>query len=101
MNSLRMFFLAPFLAAVLIACSSPMTTRETGATADTVGGAAVGGGIVGSGPNHPEADAGAIGDRLQELEQKQSDLDKRISENETELQRQREELEKLKKESIK
>jgi uncharacterized membrane-anchored protein YhcB (DUF1043 family) len=42
--------------------------------------------------------AGAlIGDRLQSLEHKQADLDKQIQENDTELKRQREELEQLKK----
>jgi outer membrane lipoprotein SlyB len=92
-----------------IACSSPMTTREMGAVVGTVGGAAVGG-IVGSAVGHPGTGAalggavglgtGAlIGDRLQSLEQKQSDLDKQIQQNEQELGRQREELERLKKET--
>jgi outer membrane lipoprotein SlyB len=91
------------------ACSSPMTTREMGAAVGTVGGAAVGG-IVGSAVGHPGTGAAVggalglgtgalIGDRLQSLEQKQSDLDKQIQQNEQELQRQREELEQLKKET--
>ncbi|HWP24294.1 MAG TPA: glycine zipper domain-containing protein [Candidatus Binatia bacterium] len=102
-----LLFLAGPLAAGLIACSSPLTTRETGAMVGTVGGAAVGG-IVGSAVGHPAAGAaiggaaglgaGAlIGDRLQALEQKQADLDKQIKENEAELKRQRAELEDLKK----
>ena len=92
-----------------MACSSPMTTRETGAVVGTVGGAAVGG-IVGSAVGHPGAGAAVggalglgtgalIGDRLQSLERQQSELDKQIKQNELELQRQREELEKLKKEA--
>jgi hypothetical protein len=40
-----------------------------------------------------------IGDRLQSLEQKQSDLDRQIQQNEQELQRQHDELERLKKET--
>jgi outer membrane lipoprotein SlyB len=93
----------------LLACSEPITTRETGAVIGTVGGAAAGG-IVGSAVGHPAAGAaiggalglgtGAlIGDRLQSVEKKQTDLDKQIKENENELQRQRQELENLKKQT--
>jgi outer membrane lipoprotein SlyB len=93
----------------LLACSEPLTTRETGAVVGGVGGAAAGG-IVGSAVGHPGAGAaiggtlglgaGAlIGDRLQMMEQKQADLEKRIKDNDTELKRQRQELEILKKQS--
>ena len=92
-----------------IGCSEPLTTREKGAVIGTVGGAAVGG-IVGSAVGHPAAGAaiggavglgsGAlIGDRIQSLEKKQSDLDEQIKRNDLELQRQRQELEQLKKEA--
>ncbi len=94
-----------FLGAV--GCSEPLTTREKGAAIGTVGGAAVGG-IVGSAVGHPGAGAAVggalglgtgalVGDRIQALEKKQTDLDQQIKQNELELRRQREELERLKK----
>ena len=93
----------------LLACSQPLTTRETGAAIGGVGGAAAGG-IIGSAVGHPGAGAaiggalglgtGAlIGDRLQAMERKQTDLEKQIKDNESELKRQRQELEVLKKQS--
>lgn len=92
-----------------MACSEPLTTRDRGAAIGTVGGAAAGG-IVGSAVDHPGAGAAVggalglgtgalIGDRVQALEKKQSDLDQQIKQNALELQRQREELEKLRKET--
>ena len=97
----------PLLLAALVGCSGPMTTRETGAVIGTVGGAAAGG-IVGSAVGHPGAGAAVggaiglgtgalIGDRIQALENKQSDLDKQIQANQEELERQRKELEQLRK----
>jgi len=97
------------LTVALWGCSEPLTTRETGAVIGTVGGAAAGG-IIGSAVGHPGAGAAVggalglgsgalIGDRLQAVEKKQTDLDKQIKENETELQRQRQEIEKLKSQS--
>jgi outer membrane lipoprotein SlyB len=88
-----------------LGCSEPLTTRETGAVIGTVGGAAAGG-IVGSAVGHPAAGAAVggalglgagalIGDRLQGIEKKQADLDQQVKENELELQRQRQEIEKL------
>lgn len=93
----------------IVACSEPLTTRETGAIVGTVGGAAVGG-AVGAAVGHPAAGAaiggaaglgaGAlIGDRIQALEKQQTSLDQQIKQNELELQRQRQELEELKKAS--
>lgn len=93
----------------LLACSEPLTTREKGAVVGGVGGAAAGG-IVGSAVGHPGAGAAVggalglgagalIGDRLQAMEQKQADLEKQIKINDTELKRQRQELENLKKQS--
>lgn len=92
----------------LLGCSEPLTTREKGAAIGTVGGAAAGG-IIGSAVGHPAAGAaigagvglgtGAlIGDQLQGLEKRQDSLDEQIKQNQLEIQRQREELEKLKKE---
>jgi len=68
------------------------------------------GGIIGGGVGHPGAGAaigsafglgtGAlIGDRLQAMEQKQTDLEKQIKDDDGELKRQRQELEILKKQS--
>ena len=102
-------FFGAVVAFALIGCSEPLTTREKGAAIGTVGGAAVGG-IVGSAVGHPAAGAaiggaaglgtGAlIGDRIQALEKKQGDLDEQIKRNDLELQRQREEIEKLKAET--
>jgi outer membrane lipoprotein SlyB len=90
-------------------CSTPMTTRETGAVMGTVGGAAVGG-IVGSAVGHPGAGAAVggvvglgggalIGDQIQALQNRQSELDKQLKASEAELESQRKELERLKKES--
>jgi outer membrane lipoprotein SlyB len=93
---------------LLLSCSEPLTTREKGAAIGTVGGAAAGG-IVGSAVGHPAAGAaigaglgfgtGAlIGDQVQGLQKRQDSLDEQIKQNQIEIQRQREELEKLKKE---
>jgi outer membrane lipoprotein SlyB len=90
----------------LLGCSEPLTTREKGAAIGTVGGAAAGG-IIGSAVGHPAAGAaigagvglgtGAlIGDQLQGLEKRQDSLDEKIKQNQLAIQRQREELEKLK-----
>jgi outer membrane lipoprotein SlyB len=98
---------AAIVALSLAGCSEPLTTREKGALVGAVGGAAVGG-IVGSAVGHPGTGAAVggaaglgtgalIGDRLQAIEKQQTELDKQIKQNELELQRQREEIEQLKK----
>ncbi len=90
-------------------CSEPLTTRETGAVIGGVGGAAAGG-IVGSAVGRPGTGAAVggalgvgagalIGDRLQALEKKQSELDKQIQANQRELEHQRKDLERLKREN--
>ena len=86
---------------VFIADDNP----RDGAAVGMVGEAALGG-VVGSAVGNPGAGAAVglgtgalIGDRLQSLEQKQSDLDRQIQQNEQELQRQHDELERLKKET--
>jgi phage tail tape-measure protein len=95
-----------FMSAVLIGCSSPLTTREKGAGIGALGGAAAGG-IIGSAVGHPGAGAaiggvlglgtGAlIGDQLQGQEQKQQEQQIQIERNQQELERQRRELEELK-----
>jgi len=94
------------MSAMLIGCSSPLTTREKGAGIGALGGAATGG-IIGSAVGHPGAGAaiggvlglgtGAlIGDQLQGQEQKQREQQTQIERNQAELERQRRELEELK-----
>lgn len=93
----------------LLGCSEPLTTREKGAAIGTLGGAAAGG-IIGGAVGHPGAGAaiggvvglgsGAlIGDQLQSLEKRQVELDEQIKANNAEIQRQRQEIDKLKAQS--
>ncbi|HKY07335.1 MAG TPA: glycine zipper domain-containing protein [Candidatus Binatia bacterium] len=83
-----------------------LTTREKGAGIGALGGAAAGG-IIGAAVGHPGAGAaiggvlglgtGAlVGDQLQGQEIRQSDQQKQINSNQAELERQRRELEQLK-----
>jgi hypothetical protein len=88
-------------------CSSgSLTTREKGAGIGALGGAAVGG-IIGAAVGRPGAGAaiggalglgsGAlVGDQLQGQEQKQSEQQRQIDANQAELERQRRDLERLK-----
>jgi outer membrane lipoprotein SlyB len=92
----------------VVGCSGgSLTTREKGAGIGALGGAAVGG-IIGAAVGHPGAGAaiggalglgsGAlVGDQLQGQEQKQADQQRQIDSNQAELDRQRQELERLKK----
>jgi hypothetical protein len=91
---------------VTTACSGPLTTREKGAGIGALGGAAAGG-IIGAAVGHPGAGAaiggalglgaGAlIGDQMQGQEQKQAEQQRQIDTNQAELDRQRKELERLK-----
>ena len=109
MNRILVGFAAALITFGLTGCSEPLTTREKGAAIGTVGGAAVGG-IIGSTVGHPGAGAaigGAAGlgsgaliaDQIQSLEKKQIELDEEIRKNNLELQRQGEEIEKLKTET--
>lgn len=96
------------LLSTLVGCSSGgLTTREKGAGIGAISGAAVGG-IIGAAVGRPGAGAaiggalglgsGAlVGDQLQGQEQKQSEQQRQIDANQAELQRQRQDLEKLKK----
>jgi phage tail tape-measure protein len=96
------------LVASLIGCSGgSLTTREKGAGIGALGGAAAGG-IIGATVGHPGAGAaiggalglgaGAlVGDQLQGQEIKQADQQNQINTNQAELERQRRELEALKK----
>jgi outer membrane lipoprotein SlyB len=93
----------------ILGCAEPLTTRETGAVIGTVGGAAVGG-IIGSTVGHPGAGAAVggalglgagalIGDQIQALQKRQSELDTQLQSSQAELENQRKELERLKKEA--
>ena len=96
------------LVASLVGCSGgSLTTREKGAGIGALGGAAAGG-IIGAAVGHPGAGAaiggalglgaGAlVGDQLQGQEIKQADQQNQINTNQAELERQRRELEALKK----
>jgi outer membrane lipoprotein SlyB len=90
-----------------MACSAPLTTREKGAGIGALGGAAVGG-IIGAATGHAGAGAaiggvlglgtGAlVGDQLQGQEQTQTEQQRQIDANQAELDRQRRELDTLKK----
>jgi outer membrane lipoprotein SlyB len=91
-----------------IGCSGgPMTTREKGAGIGALGGAAAGG-LIGAAVGRPGAGAaiggvlglgtGAlVGDQLQGQDHKQVDQQRQIDSNQAELDRQRRELERLKK----
>lgn len=109
MKSQRMYATGILIFFVLLGCSEPLTTREKGAAIGTLGGAAAGG-IIGGAVGHPGAGAaigGAvglgsgvlIGDQLQAMEKKQADLDEQIKANNAEIERQRQELERLKAQS--
>ena len=92
----------------VVGCSSGgLTTREKGAGIGALGGAAVGG-IIGAAVGRPGAGAaiggalglgsGAlVGDHLQGQEQTQSEQQRQIDANQAELERQRRDLETLKK----
>ena len=92
----------------LVGCSGgALTTREKGAGIGAIGGAAVGG-IIGAAVGAPGVGAAVggtlglgagalIGDQLQGQEQKQTDQQSQINTNQAELDRQRRELEELKK----
>ena len=82
-----------------------LTTREKGAGIGALGGAAAGG-IIGAAVGHPGAGAaiggalglgaGAlVGDQLQGQENKQADQQRQIDTNKAEIERQKRELEKL------
>lgn len=108
---MKQVFTTVFGALLLISatgCSGgPMTTREKGAGIGALGGAAAGG-LIGAAVGRPGAGAaiggvlglgtGAlVGDQLQGQDHKQADQQRQIDSNQAELDRQRRELERLKK----
>src|SRR5215510_11131996 len=110
MKNLKHGQLKGLLLAAVVAvwgCSGgELTTREKGAGIGALGGAAAGG-IIGSAVGHPGAGAaiggvlglgtGAlIGDQLQGQENRSYQQDQQIRQNQAELERQRQELERIK-----
>lgn len=108
---MRKTFLGLFGGVVLagmLGCSAgSLTTREKGAGIGAIGGAAVGG-IIGAAVGAPGIGAAVggtlglgtgalIGDQIQGQEQKQADQQRQINTNQVELDRQRREVEELKK----
>lgn len=103
--------LLPFLAAAVLGAGcagGSLTTREKGAGIGALGGAAAGG-IIGSAVGHPGAGAaiggvlglggGAlIGDQMQGQNNRNYDQDEQIRRNQSEIDRQRNELERLRRE---
>ena len=96
-----------FIASLFTGCAGgSLTTREKGAGIGGLGGAAVGG-IIGSAVGHPAAGAaiggglglgaGAlVGDQMQGQEIRQQQQDNQIRTNQAELDRQRQELDRIK-----
>ena len=106
-QSLAALFAVLFLSTAMGCAGGSLTTREKGAGIGALGGAAAGG-IIGAAVGHPGAGAaiggalglgtGAlVGDQLQGQEIKQTDQQNQINNNQAELDRQRKELEQLKK----
>jgi len=106
-KTLTGFFAVLFLSSIIGCAGGSLTTREKGAGIGALGGAAVGG-IIGAAVGHPGAGAaiggtlglgtGAlVGDQLQGQEIQQADQQRQIDTNQAELERQRRELEQLRK----
>jgi phage tail tape-measure protein len=87
-------------------CSTPLSTREKGAGIGALGGATAGG-LIGAAVGHPAAGAaiggalglgtGAlVGDQLQGQEQTQYRQQQQIDQNRAEIQRQRQQIDQLK-----
>jgi phage tail tape-measure protein len=106
MNRILITLLAVLIVSSPLGCAGgSLTTREKGAGIGALGGAAAGG-IIGAGVGHPGAGAaiggvlglgtGAlVGDQLQGQDIKQTDQQRQINSNQAELERQRRELEQL------
>ena len=100
-------FTVVLLAGMLGCFGGSLTTREKGAGIGAIGGAAVGG-IIGAAVGAPGIGAAVggtlglgagalIGDQMQGQEQQQADQQRQINTNQAELDRQRREVEELKK----
>ena len=108
MKSRSMIIVSLCLCSAIVGCSGGgLTTREKGAGIGALGGAAAGG-LIGAAVGRPGAGAaiggvlglgsGAlVGDQLQGQEQRQADQPRQIDANQAELDRQRRDLERLRK----
>jgi phage tail tape-measure protein len=109
-KSARNLLLIPVAAILLVAgcAGGSLTTREKGAGIGALGGAAAGG-LIGSAVGHPGAGAaiggvlglgtGAlIGDQIQGQDNRNYDQNEQIRRNQNEIDRQREELQRLRRE---
>jgi len=104
------FALLIIVTIVFVGCAGgPLTTREKGAGIGALGGAAAGG-LIGAAVGHPAAGAaiggglglgaGAlIGDQFQGQEIRQQQQDEQIRSNQIELDRQRQELDRIKRQN--
>lgn len=104
------FALLIIVTIVSVGCAGgPLTTREKGAGIGALGGAAAGG-LIGAAVGHPAAGAaiggglglgaGAlIGDQFQGQEIRQQQQDEQIRSNQIELDRQRQELDRIKRQN--
>lgn len=107
MKYVRPVAMAALLVLSLAGCSEPLTTREKGAALGTFGGAGLGA-IIGSATGHAGAGAGIgaalglvggalIGDQLQARDKREAEQQRQMQATQAELERQRRELEQLKK----
>ncbi|MGH7827102.1 MAG: glycine zipper domain-containing protein [Candidatus Binatia bacterium] len=108
MKKTALTLLTALIVTATVGCSGgSLTTREKGAGIGALGGAAAGG-IIGAAVGHPGAGAaiggvlglgtGAlVGDQLQGQDNRQVDQQRQIDANQAELDRQRMELERLRK----
>ena len=94
------------LAGLFAGCSEPLTTREKGAVYGTLGGAGLGA-IIGSATGNAGAGAGIgaavgllggalIGDQMQARQQQDAEVQRRLSAQQAEIDRQQRELDRLK-----
>lgn len=109
MKRILVTVMAVFVVIALAGCSGgELTTREKGAGIGTVVGAGLGG-IIGAAVGCPGCGAGIgaavglaggalVGDYMQGQEKKEAATQTQIDQNQAEMQRQRQEIEKLKKE---
>ena len=106
-QTLTTFFATVLLVSAVGCSGGPMTTREKGAGISALSSAAAGD-LIGATVGHPDAGAaiggalglgtGAlVGDQMLGQEQRQSDQQRQIDANQAELDRQRRELERVKK----
>jgi hypothetical protein len=106
MNKIANAVAAILLTMVFLGCSEPLTTREKGAAYGTLGGAGLGA-IIGSATGNAGAGAGIgaaigllggalIGDQMQQRQNQDAALQRQLSTQQAEIERQQRELDQLK-----